>query len=110
MHYLLGWEEEGPPLGDLSLVFHPMDILSMDWLPCILCLSASSSLASLRDFLPAFLDGLLKVFSFDEPDISGGFFLVMSVYVGEEDPSTWVIVGVGGFFSLFASITRRGAC
>jgi hypothetical protein len=110
MHYLLGWEEEGPPLGGLALVFHPMDISSMDWLPFILCLSASSSLASLRDFLPSFLDGLSKVSSSDEPDISRGFFLIMFAYVGEEEPSTWVIVGVGGFFSLFPSITGRGAC
>jgi hypothetical protein len=62
-------------LGGLALVFRPMDISRVDWLPCILCLSASSSLASLRDFLPALFDGLSKVSSSDEPDISGVSFL-----------------------------------
>ena len=46
-HYLLGLEWVGPPLEGLVLVFLPMDISMVDWLPCIFCLFASSSLASL---------------------------------------------------------------
>ena len=44
-NYLLEWG--GPPLGDLVLVFLPMDNSMVGWIPCIFCLSTSSSLASL---------------------------------------------------------------
>jgi hypothetical protein len=47
----------GPPLEGLGLVFLPIDISIVDCLPCILRLSASSSLFSLQDFLPSFFEG-----------------------------------------------------
>jgi hypothetical protein len=53
------------------------------WLPWVFCLSASSSLASLRDFLPALFAGLSKISSSEELTGSIIFFLAISAYEGE---------------------------
>jgi hypothetical protein len=80
--YYWGWIGP-PPFRDLILVFLPIDISMVGWLPWVFCLSASSSLASLRDFLPALLAGLSRISSSEELDGSITFFLAMSAYVGE---------------------------
>jgi hypothetical protein len=72
-----------PPFRDLILVFLPIDISMVGWLPWVFCLSASSSLASLRDFLPALLAGLSRISSSEELGDSNTFFLAMSAYEGE---------------------------
>jgi len=69
----------GPPFEGLGLVFLPMDISMVGWLPWTLSLSASSSLISLRDFLPALLERRSMASSSEEPELSIGFFLVTSV-------------------------------
>jgi hypothetical protein len=53
------------------------------WLPWVFCLSASSSLTYLRDFLPSLLAGLSKISSSEELTGSIIFFLAMSAYEGE---------------------------
>ena len=65
-------------------MFLPMDISIVGWLPCVFSFSASSSLTSLYDFLPALFEGLSKVSSSKEQELSARFFFAISAYEGLE--------------------------
>ena len=83
-HCLLGEGLESPPLGGLALVFLLMEISIVGWLPCFFILSASSSLTSLYDFLLALFEGLSKVSSSEEQELSARFLFSISTYEGLE--------------------------
>lgn len=57
-HYLPSEGFGIPPLEGLSLVFLPIVISIVDWLPCIFRHFASSSLTTLWGFLSALFEGL----------------------------------------------------